>query len=136
MNIGGKKVERGVSRSSLPKRPSLSLTEERRLIAKAKRGYKAETEELVLRHVGFIIFRIHKKAFPSYVVRFGEDILAEAVFILYEKIKTYNLRYRDKNGDFKPVRFSSYIWKRIDGFILDFLKKELAREKCQESLDY
>jgi hypothetical protein len=120
----------------LPRYPKLGLSKERRLIAKAKKGHKAEIDELVLRHVGFIIFRIYKKAFPSYVVRFGEDILAQAVFILYEKIKTYNLRYKDKNGDFKPVRFSSYIWKRIDGFILDSLKKELARERCQVSPDW
>ena len=119
----------GINYRRQPKRPSLSLTEERRLIAKAQRGYKAETEELVLRHVSFIIFRIHKKAFPSYVARFGEELFAQAVFILYDKIKTYNLRYRDKNGVFKPVRFSSYIWKRIDGFILDSLKEELARER-------
>ena len=121
---------------TLPQYTKLSLVEERRLIAKAKRGGKAEAEELVLRHVGFVIFRIRKKAFPSYASRFGEDILAEAVFILYEKIKTYNLRYRDKNGDFKPVRFSSYIWKRIDGFILDSLKEELAREGRQTSPDW
>jgi DNA-directed RNA polymerase specialized sigma subunit len=119
---------------SLPKCSDLSLKEERRLIAKAKKGYQAETEELVLRYVGFIIFRLHKKAFPLYVDRFGEEILAEAVLILYDKIKTYNLRYRDKNGDLKPVRFSSYIWKRIDGFILDYLKEELARERRQVSL--
>jgi DNA-directed RNA polymerase specialized sigma subunit len=118
------------------KRPALSLTEERRLIAKAKKGHKAETEELVLRYVGFIIFRIHKKAFPAYIARFGEDILSRAVFILYDKIKTYNLRYRDRNGVLKPVRFSSYIWKRIDGFILDSLKEELARERCETSLDW
>ena len=121
---------------TLSQYPVLSLPEERRLIAKAKRGYKTETEELILRHVGFIIFRIHKKAFPAYATRFGEDILAQAVLILYDKIKTYNLRYRDKNGDFKPVRFSSYIWKRIDGFILDSLKEELARERCQVSPDW
>lgn len=81
--------------------------------------------------MGFIIFRIRKKAFPVYLERFGEDILSEATFILYDKIKTYNLRYRDKSGNFKPVRFSSYIWKRIDGFILDSLKKEIEREKRQ-----
>lgn len=134
--MGGEEVVWGINCRSLPKRPSLSLTEERRLIAKAKRGSKAETEELILRYVGFIIFRIHKKAFPSYAARFGEEILAQAVFILYDKIKTYNLRYRDKNGDLKPVRFSSYIWKRIDGFILDSLKEELARERRQVSLDW
>ena len=126
----------GINYRRLPKRPPLSLTEERRLIAKAKRGHKAETDELVLRHVGFIIFRIHKKAFPAHIARFGEDILAEAVFILYDKIKTYNLRYRDKNGALKPVRFSSYIWKRIDGFILDFLKEEMSRERHQVSPDW
>ena len=121
---------------SLPRYPKLSLAEERRLIAKAKRGCKAETEELVLRHVGFIIFRIHRIAFPAYATRFGEDILAQAVLILYDKIKTYNLRYRDKSGDFKPVRFSSYIWKRIDGFILDFLKNELQRERQHITLNW
>ena len=120
---------------SLPNRSDLSLKEERRLIAKAKQGYQTETEELVLRYVGFIVFRLHKKVFPPYVARFGEDILAQAVLILYDKIKSYNLSYRDKNGDLKPVRFSSYIWKRIDGFILDYLKEELSRERCQESLD-
>ncbi len=121
---------------TLPKFSRLSLYEERRLIAKAKKGSKKEAEELVLRHVGFIIFRIYKKAFPSYIERFGEDILSQGVFILYDKIKTYNLRYRDKEGNFKPVRFSSYIWKRIDGFILDSLKKEISRENRQISPDW
>ena len=114
----------------------LTLEEERRLIAQAKKGCKAETDELILRYVGFINFRLYKRAFPEYVDRFGEDILSEAVFILYDKIKSNDLRYRDKNGDLKPVKFSSYIWKRIDGFILDSLKKELKRERCQASLDW
>lgn len=104
--------------------PKISLQEERRLIAKAKKGSHKEAEELVLRHIGFVIFRINKRVFPSYRRRFGDELFAEAVLVLYEKIKTYNLRYRDRNGNFKPVRFASYIWKRIDGFILDFLKKE------------
>jgi DNA-directed RNA polymerase specialized sigma subunit len=72
---------------------------------------------------------------PAYVDRFGEDILSEAVFILYDKIKSYDLGYRDKHGDLKPVKFSSYIWKRIDGFILDSLKRELTRERREASLD-
>ena len=125
-----------VYRTSLRKFPRISLLEERRLIAKAKKGSQKEIEELVLRHIGFIIFRIYKKTFPVYIERFGEEILSEATFILYEKIRTYNLRYGDKNGDFKPVRFSSYIWKRIDGFILDSLKKELERQKRQSSPDW
>ena len=125
----------GINYHNLPKGSTLSLKEERRLIAKAKKGHQAETEELVLRYVGFILFRLHKRVFPKYIERFGEEIVAQAVLVLYDKIETYNLRYRDKNGDLKPVKFSSYIWKRIDGFILDFLKKELAREKLQANLD-
>ena len=109
--------------------PKISLQEERRLIAKAKKGSSKETEELVLRHIGFLIFRIKKRVFPSYMRRFGEELFSEAILVLYEKIKTYNLRYRDKNGNFKPVRFSSYIWKRIDGFIIDRLSKETKSEK-------
>jgi hypothetical protein len=123
-------------RRTLPRYPILSLPEERRLIAPAKRGSQKEIEELVLRHLGFIIFRVHKKAFPAYIARYGDDIIAEAIFILYDKIKTYNLRYRDKYGDFRPVRFSSYIWKRIDGFILDSFKKELHRERRKAVIDW
>lgn len=120
----------------LPRYPLLSLDEERRLIARAQRGYQKETEELILRHVGFITFRIYKKAFPRHIERFGDDIFSQAVFILYDKIKTYNLRYKDKQGEPRPVRFTSYIWKRIDGFILDSLKKELARERRGACVDW
>ena len=115
--------------------PRISLDEERQLIAKAKRRSK-EKEELVLRHVSFIIFRIYKKTFPTYVARYGEDIFSEAVFILYDKIKTYDLEYKDKQGNLKPVRFSSYIWKRIDGFIIDSVKKEIRRQRRHESPDW
>jgi DNA-directed RNA polymerase specialized sigma subunit len=121
---------------SLPKYTVLSLEEERHLIAQAKKGCKVETDELILRHVGFINYRLHRRVLPAYVARFGEDILSEAVFILYDKINTYDLCYRDKNGYLKPVKFSSYIWKRIDGFILDSLKKELKREGREVSLDW
>jgi len=118
------------------KYPKISLQQERRLIAQAKKGSKEKSEELVLRHINFVIFRIHKKAFPVYIRRFGEDLLSQSVLILYDKIKSYNLRYRDKQGNFKPVRFASYVWKRIDGFIIDSLKKEIEREKQQEVPDW
>ena len=135
MELGFKKVLIDYLRT-LPKYPRITLIEERRLIAKAKKGSKKETEEIVLRHIGFVIFRIYKKTFPVYIERFGEEILSEATFILYDKIKAYNLRYRDKDGNFKPVRFASFIWKRIDGFILDSLKKELERQRRQISPDW
>lgn len=121
---------------TIPRYSILSLPEERRLIAKAKKRFKKETEELILRHVGFIIFRIHKKTFPAYINRFGDDIFSQAVFILHDKIKSYDLRYKDKHGEPRPVRFSSYIWKRIDGFILDSLKKEIKRTHRHISPDW
>lgn len=117
------------------KYPKLTIQEERRLIRHAKK-HKNKADELVLRHVSFVIFRIYKRSFPRYIERFGEDILSQSIFMLYEKVKTYNLRYRDKQGNFKPVRFVSYIWKAVDGLILAFLKRELEKEKRQDSLDW
>lgn len=116
-------------RSIIRRYPRITSQEERRLIRMAKRGGKAEAEELVLRHIGFVIFRIHKRAFPAYAKRFGEDLLSQGIFLLYDKIHTYNLRYYDENGDFKPVRFASYVWKAVDGLILASLKKELRHEQ-------
>jgi len=104
----------------------ITLPEERNLILKAQKGSKKSKDELVLRHVSFLIFRIHKVAFPSLVRSFGEDLLAEAILIVYKKIESYDLNYCDKKGNPKPVKFTSYIWKRIDGFIIDSLKKELG----------
>ena len=98
-----------VYRTVIRKYSRISLQEERRLIKHAKRGSKEKAEEIVLRHISFVIFLIHKRAFPVYVRRFGEDLLSEAIPVLYEKVQTYNLRYRDKQGRFKPVRFVSYI---------------------------
>lgn len=105
--------------------PKIPLPEERRLILEAQKGSKKSKDEVVLRHIGFLIFRIHKRVFPSLVQRFGEDLLEEAILIVYKKIESYNLDYRDKKGNPNPVKFISYIWKRIDGFIIDSLKKEL-----------
>lgn len=123
-------------RSIIPKYPRISLQEERRLIRRAKKGSSEAADELVLRHIGFVIFRIHKRAFPAYIKRFGEDLASQAMPVLYAKIQTYNLRYRDRDGRFKPVRFSSYVWKRIDGLILDSLKRERRQEKFFRGPDW
>ncbi|MCX5679325.1 MAG: hypothetical protein NTZ95_01455 [Candidatus Omnitrophica bacterium] len=114
----------------------ISLYQERRLIKQAQGRSKAKKNELVERHVWFVIFRINKIAFPAYSARFGDEILSQAIYILYDKVKTYDLRYKDKYGNTKPVRFCSYIWKRIDGFIIDYLKKELKKERQEQSLDW
>ena len=100
------------------------MADERKLIASAQAGSESSTQELVLRHISFVIFRLHRKVFPHLLQRFGEELLAEAIPVLYAKIHTYNLAYRDKSGQLKPVKFVSYIWKRIDDQILDSLKRE------------
>jgi len=82
-----------------------------------------------LRHIGFVSFRLHRRVFPDLLRRFGEELLSEAIPILYSKIQTYDLDYRNRHGHPKPVKFVSYIWKRIDGHILDGVKRELEREK-------
>ena len=62
-------------------------------------------------------------------------MLEDSMLILYQKVETYNLKYRDKYGNLKPVKFISYIWKRIDGFILNSLKRELRKEKMAQYHD-
>ena len=52
--------------------PRISLSEERHLIKKAQNGSKKSKDELVLRHISFLIFRIHKVVFPEFIQRFGE----------------------------------------------------------------
>ena len=107
--------------------PKIPLSEERRLISKTQKGSKKSKDEIVLRHVGFLIYRIHRKVFPRLIRRFGEDLLAETILIIYKKIESYNLDYHDKQGNPNPVKFVSYVWKRIDGFIVDYLRKELNK---------
>jgi len=103
---------------------NLTFDEERRMIARAQAGAKRSRDKLVLRHIDFIMWRLRVKIFPQYLRRYGEDILSVAILTLYQKIQTYNLNYRDRRGELKPVRFTSYIWKRIDGLAIDYVKRE------------
>lgn len=114
-------------REIVQKYSKIPLEEERRLIARAKRGSRKSRDEMVLRHIGFVIFRLHRRVFPQYLKAHGPDLLAATFPVLYQKIKTYNLDYKDRHGKPKPVRFSSYIWKRVDGFIIDSIRKELQQ---------
>jgi hypothetical protein len=88
-----------------------------------------------LRHVGFVVFRLYRKVFPDLLRRFGQDLLEETILVLYAKVQTYDLAYRDKQGHPKPVKFVSYIWKRIDGHIIDSLRRELSREQPCEWIE-
>lgn len=117
-----------VYRDTIRRYPRIALAEERRLISKAQNGSKESKDEIILRHIEFLIFRIRNKVFCRHIQRFGEDLLEEAILIVYKKIESYDLDYRNKQGEPSPVKFASYIWKRIDGFIIDYLKKEIGKE--------
>lgn len=115
------------------RRKNVSIDEERRQIALAKKGCRENANEIILRHIGFVRFRLRRKVIPSLLARYEEDLLSDSIPVLYRKIQTYNLNYRDAKGELKPVKFVSYIWKRIDGFIIDSIKKELRRERTEIS---
>ena len=71
--------------------PRLSLSGERRLISKAQKGSKKSKDELVLRNVGFLIFRIHRIVFPALIQQFGEDLLEEAILITYQYFVSFSV---------------------------------------------
>lgn len=115
--------------------PKIPFIEERRLIAQAEKGSQKNAEEIVLRHLGFVIFRLRRKLIPSFLRRLGEDLLSDSISILYQKITTYDLDYRDRQGNPKLVQFVSYIWKRIDGFITDSVSETIQKDKLERNRD-
>ena len=111
---------------SIQEYAKISLSEERHLIKKAQKGSAKSKDELILRHIGFLAGRICRIVFHDYLRRFGEDLLSEGILIIHAKVNDYDLAYCNKEGKPTPVRFKSYVWKRIDGFIIDYLKKEMV----------
>ena len=109
----------------------LTLPEERRRIALAKKGSIENANEIILNHLDFVLFRIRRKVIPPILKRYEQDLLSDSIPILYRQIENYKLRYRDSKGNIKRVRFTSYIWKRIDGFITDSIKRALVRERIE-----
>ena len=78
-----------------------------------------------MRHLGFVAFRVRRRVYPSLLRRYGEDIFSAAIPILFKQVNTYDLRYRDAERRRRAVRFASYIWKRIDGFVIDSIRNEV-----------
>ena len=101
----------------------LPLDEERRLIRRAKKGNQPARKKLQLHLIGFFIFRIETTLYPPVKREFGEDILQECILFAEKKIKSYNLRYRDKKGLFKKVYFRTYLWKGVTGVMFTYIKR-------------
>jgi hypothetical protein len=101
----------------------LSLDQERDLIARAQNGSSDAKQELLLCQIGFFLYRINTVLYPVLVKQYGEDILQECLLLASEKIYTYNLRYKNKDGKPQQVYFRSYLWKAVTGIIIRTTKR-------------
>lgn len=101
----------------------LPIGEERRLIRLAKKGDIPARKTLLLHLMGFFIYRIETTLFPLVRREYGEDILQECFIFAAAKIKSYRPRYKDKNGVFKKIKFSTYLWKGVTGLMFTHIKK-------------
>ncbi|OIO73371.1 MAG: hypothetical protein AUJ85_08235 [Elusimicrobia bacterium CG1_02_37_114] len=110
----------------------LPLKYERRLIGLAKKGNSSAQEELLFHLLGFFLFRIETNLSPAIIRQYGEDILQDCLVLGIGKIRTYNLRYRNKKGKFQPVHFSTYIWKSVTGLLVTYTKTK--KEICFSDL--
>lgn len=112
----------------------LSLVEERKLIAKAKQGKASARQKLILCQTGFFLYRVNTMLYQAIRMRYGEDIIHECMKYALEKVSSYNLRYRNKSGELKPVYFRTYLWKGITGIIAGSVKKK--KEVCFSDLSH
>ena len=110
----------------------LPLRYERKLIALAKKGDSSAQNELLLHLAGFFLFRIKTTLYPSFLIRYGEDILQDCFILATKNILTYNMRYRNKTGELQMVHLSTYMWKSVTGLILNFTKTK--KEICFSDL--
>ncbi len=100
----------------------LPLKQERKLIHLAQQGVVEAQNKLLCHLIGFFVIRVKTTAFPSFFLRYGEDIIQDCVIMAVEKIKTYNLEYKNKFGELQPLHFSTYIWKSVTGLIYSYKK--------------
>ena len=83
---------------------------------------------LLTQTCNYISNKLHKCVMSSfYLTELSHELTNFPRFSFVVAVK-FNHIYRNK--------FSSYIWKRIDGLILDSLKEELAKERRQVSFDW
>lgn len=106
----------------------LPLKQERKLIHLAQRGFVEAQNKLLCHLIGFFVIRVKTTAFPSFFLPYGEDIIQDCVIMAAEKIRTYDLEYKNKSGELQPLHFSTYIWKSVTGLIYTYRKQK--REIC------
>ncbi len=107
-------------REIIKQHKTLSLKHERKLIALAQKGASWAQEKLLLHLIGFFVFRIRTALYPAVFRRYGEDLIQECLLLAAEKIRTYNLTYRNKAGELQPVHLSTYMWKYVTGLMYSY----------------
>jgi len=115
------------------KHKPLSLVDERRLIARAKKGDTSARDKLICHLIGFLLFRIETTLYPCLKNEFGMDIINECILFAEKKINRYNLRFRNKKGKHVKVYLRSYLWKGITGIMITYIKQN---RNLEPSLDY
>ena len=103
---------------------NLSLKDERKLISLAKKGNILAKNKLLFSQTGFLLYRIKSMLYPEVLNRYGEDIFQDCLIFATKKISSYNLRYKNKAGEFQPVHFRTYLWKGITGVIINSIKSK------------
>lgn len=98
----------------------------------AKKGNISAKNELLLSQTGFFLYRIKTILYPKILNKYGEDIFQNCWIFAVKKIPSYNLRYRNKHGEFQPVYFRTFLWKGITGVIINSIKEQ--REICFSDL--
>ena len=112
--------------------PKLPLKQERELIYLAQQGIVEAQNKLLLHLIGYFVIRVKTTAFPSFFLVYGEDIIQDCVVMAANKIKTYDLNYKNNFGELSPRHFSTYIWKSVTGLIYSYGRKK--KEICFSDL--
>lgn len=116
----------------------LPLKYERKLIKSAKKGNSTSQEILFLHLTGFFVFRFSTSPYLPLIRNSFDDIIQDCLVFALKNIKTYKMRYKNEEGIFQPVHFSTYMWKGITGIIISSLndRKEICFSDLPEYYVY
>jgi hypothetical protein len=115
--------------------PKISLNEERQIIAQAMGALERKEKNL--------FFAMSALSFFGFIRRYSHltwRVMGRIFFprrylfcMIKSKPMTWNVRI---NRAILNLFIFFCIWKRIDGLIIDSVKKEIKRERCKISLDW
>ncbi len=107
----------------------LSLTEERKLIRRARQGDVSARQKLQIHLIGFFIYRIETTLWYPKRQEFGEDILQKCIIFAADRLPKFKLWFKSKTGEYRSCHFSTYLWKGVTGIIIQQIRGENLRRK-------